>query len=557
MIGTAHQREMELRKFYPVWEEDTQWTWFLKNSRRFPERVFLLDENQRISYQVMLRLIMRVSGGLYACSVRPKMMAAVDMANRKELIASVFALSRLGCTAVMVNSRLSDAERDYVLKKSDAVVLLTDRKSAGRPVQEDRIFLQVLVAKEESDRTDLVIGWDEMLALSEEVPEELLIRLEEENHNPDRTTMLMFTSGSMSHPKGVMLTDSMLLRSAFATANTRHMEIGRRIYLPIPLFHAMAYVEGMLAAVTVGGSIVLSDRKTTPKEHLMRMQQYAVNDIVCISSIMIRMMTAVSGESMDFPAMHAAYWAGSCPQWVWKAAAGFFQISDCGNGYGMTECGSTSHIMTSFDFPDRVSACHGKLKQAGTAAFPEGTETILSVKIVPEGGRGECLPGEEGEILFKGIAVTKGYYKEPEATAGLFDADGWMHTGDLGMVDEEGYLTFLGRKDEQFKVNGENVSPAFVGNVLLQHSNVRYAEVVGIPHERCGEAGAAFVEFYEDREDAVLQLQEYIRQNLARFQQPAWIFPMHSSEWPKTSTGKVVKRVLKKMAADYLMNNGK
>lgn len=560
MIGTVQQREAELAALYPTWEKHTQWTWFLNNSRRFSCQVFLIDGDQKITYGEMVNLILRISGGLYAGGVRPGMMAAVDMANRKELIASVFALSRLGCTAVMVNPRLSDTERVYVLRKSDAAVLLTDRSfdrfrpSESDVSQKEEVFLQILSAGKESGGTESVISWNQLLVYPDKVPVRFSFGPEEESCSSQRTSMIMFTSGSTSHPKGVMLTDDMLLRSAFATANTRHMEIGRRIYLPIPLFHAMAYVEGMLAAVMVGGSIVISERRTTMKEHIRRMQRYHVNDIVCISSVMIRMMTEVSGQTMDFPSMHAAYWAGVCPEWVWEAARSFFQITDCGNGYGMTECGSTSHIMWGTDAKEKAAHCHGKLKHAGIAALPEGGGTILSVKIVRKDGKGECRPGETGEILLRGVSVTKGYYKEPVETAKLFDQDGWMHSGDLGMVDEEGCLTFLGRKDEQFKVNGENVSPEFVGNILMQHENVRYAEVVGIPHERCGEVGAAFVEFYENRKDAVSQLQEYSRKKLARFQQPAWIFPISAREWPKTSTGKVVRKTLKEMAVNQLRN---
>ena len=554
MIGTARQREIELARIYPAWENDTQWTWFCKNSRRFSERIFLIDENQSSTYKDILELVKNVSAGLYGCGVRPGMMAAVDMDNRKELIASVFALSRLGCTAVMVNSKLSHEEREYILKKSDAEVLITDRPYMGS-MEPEKELMQILVTGEEDDGGGKAIHWRQMLALSAETPDRILTVLEDTYHDPERTSMLMFTSGSASHPKGVMITDNMLLRSAFATANTRHMEVGRRIYLPIPLFHAMAYVEGMLAAAMVGGSIIISERKTTPEEHLIRMQRYEVNDIVCISSIMIRMMLAALGQSMDFPAMHAAYWAGVCPEWVWKRAREFFHITDCGNGYGMTECGSTSHVLRGTDCKGEISHCHGKLKYAGIAAVPEGTGTILSVRIWAEDGTRECGPGEKGEILLRGISVTKGYYKEPEATAKLFDQDGWMHSGDLGMLDEDGYLTFLGRKDEQFKVNGENVSPEFVGDVLMQHKNVRYAEIVGIPHESCGEAGVAFVEFYDNREEAIPEIQEYIRQKLARFQQPAWIFSINASEWPKTSTGKIVKRALKKMAGVRLKNN--
>lgn len=547
MIGTAHQQEQELESLYPVWHEESQWSWFEKNSRRFSERVFLVDGENSCTYQEIRKLAEQVSRGLYTLGVRPGEMAAVDMANRRELVASVFALSRLGCTAVLVNSRISEAERGYVLRKSDVTVLITDRPYRG-DLRPEKRFLQILIGEGEPLPEGRQIGWQQLLSEYDAKTEEKISAIEEECRNPERTSMILFTSGSTSCPKGVMLTDNMLLRSAFATANTRHMEIGRRIYLPIPLFHAMGYVEGMLAAAMVGGSIVISKEKYKPKEQLLRMQEYEVNDIVCISSVMIRMMTAAAGRSMEFPHMHAAYWAGACPEWVWEAARRFFSITDCGNGYGMTECGSTSHIMSGCDPEEKVPCCHGKVKSAGIAAYPEGGGQILSVKILAEDGISECAPGEAGEILLKGIAVTKGYYKEAEATARLIDREGWMHTGDMGMVDTEGYLTFLGRMDDQFKVNGENVSPKFVEDVLLKCGNVRYAEVVGIPHGRCGEAGAAFVELYEDKPGAVSEIQEYMKRKLARFQQPEWILPMKASKWPRTSTGKISKKELKMIA---------
>ncbi len=542
MIGTAHEREQDLFELYPVWKNDTQWAWFRKNCERFADRVFLIDEEKSYTYGDMLELTGRVSKGFYACGIRPGTAAAVSLTNRKELVASVFALSRLGCMTVMVNTKIADSERDYILKKTDTEFLITERPSMWTK--------QILVTEDEKQDSEQGVRWRQMLERSVNVPEETLEEVEHKTRDPERTSTIIFTSGSTSRPKGVMLTDNMLLRSSFATANTRHMEIGRRIYVPIPFYHAMGYVEAMLTAVMVGGSVVISRKKYTPREHLLRMQKYEVNDIVCISSVMIRMMMLPMLHNMQFPNMHAAYWAGACPAWVWEKARSIFDIQDCGNGYGMTECGSTSNVIGSCDPREYAPICHGKIKTAGTAAYPEGSGSILSMKIVSDDGRTECAPGECGEILMKGIAVAKGYYNDPEATARLINADGWMHSGDLGKIDEEGYLTFLGRKDDMFKVNGENVSPKYVEDVLLQHENVRYAEVVGIPHETCGEAGAAFIEFFEEYDDAVSELQEYIKEKLAGFQQPYTIFSMQPAEWPKTVTGKVSKMELKKMALD-------
>lgn len=534
MVGTALEREADLQRLYPVWENDTQWTWFEKNSKRFSEQIFLIDEDQSYTYREIRIFTWKVSAGFYKLGIYPGMHVAVNLSNRKELIASVFALSRLGCTAVMVNPKITDLEREYVLKKADVKFLITEKR--------------IIEIEEGKFKENKELTWQELLKNSDFVDEEELAEIEQSQRNPERTSMIIFTSGSTSEPKGVQLTDNMLLRSAFATVSTRHMEIGRRIYLPIPLIHAMAYVEAMLPALTIGGSIVISRKKLTAKEHFRRMQKYKVNDIVCISSIMIRMMMAPERCNQKFPHMHAAYWAGECPVWVWEQVKDTFGIQDCGNGYGMTECGSTSNIMGPCDPNDQVPFCHGKIKQAGVAAVPRGSNRILSMKIVKDDGKTECEPGECGEILMKGISITKGYYQDDEATKKLLDVDGWLHSGDLGKIDVNGYLTFLGRKDDMFKVNGENVSPKYVENVLLKNSNVRYAEVVGIPHESCGQAGIAFIEFYEEQTSSVSELHQYAKKHLARFQQPCQIISMSARDWPKTSSGKVSKMELKKMA---------
>ena len=324
MIGTAQERERELSILYPVWENDTQWKWFRKNCERFADRVFLLDGEESYTYRDMLKLTARVSKGFYACGIQPGMAAAVNLTNRKELIASVFALSRLGCTAVMVNTKIADAERDYILEKADAKFLITEKPSM--------FCRQIVVTQDESQHLPRGIFWSGMLDCSVSVTEGELVELEKKYSDPNRTSTIIFTSGSTSRPKGVMLTDSMLLRSAFASAYTRHMETGRRLYVPIPLYHAMGYVEAMLTTVMVGGSMVISGKKHTPHEHLLRIREYEVNDIVCISSVMIRMMTILDDQNMQFPSMHAAYWAGLCPAWVWEKVCRVFGIKDCGNG---------------------------------------------------------------------------------------------------------------------------------------------------------------------------------------------------------------------------------
>ncbi len=553
MVGTAKEREVELKVLYPTWDSFTLWTYFEKNCRRFYAREFVVDGDKIYTYGSVLEQAERAARGLQAFGLRKGSRVAVKLKNRVEYVAVIFALAKIGCIRISINTGIRQEEQSYLLQYADAEFLISEevvRVWKDKHAPTGRVLVAELGAPQRAP-----LPWEDLLtlALADSVEEET----ESENAHPSPSEVceLMFTSGSTSRPKGVMLTHDMVLRSAFATANTRHMETGRRICLPIPLFHAMAYVEGLLAALTVGGCVLLSRIKFDVQDTLERMIRYRANDIVCVSSVMVRLLTQGRRPDEGFPDMHAAYWAASCPDWVWGKAGAFFGIRDIGTGYGMTECGSTSNLFVGTEIPDGyIGKCHGCLKHAGVAAVPEGTDRLLELEIRNMATGKRCSPGEVGEIVFRGITVTPGYYKDPEATAKALDRDGWFHSQDLGVMDGKGYLTFLGRNDDMYKVNGENVSPWYIEEIIGRQKNVKQVEVVGIPHACCGQVGVAFVEVYRRSRKSENELVRFCKENLARFQQPAYIFLMNGEDWPKTGSGKISKGKLRKLAIEEIQN---
>ena len=178
---------------------------------------------------------------------------------------------------------------------------------------------------------------------------------------------IMYTSGSTSFPKGVMLTQDMMLRSSFGTCRSRRMEVGRRILVPIPLYHIFGYNEGMLAAMWVGGSIVLCDRKAEGSYILELLRTSQANDIISVPLIIMRILEALGDTTANLPDMHAGYWASTCPDWIWDRAKEAFGITDVTTGYGMTECGSTTTLFSPGCESRDLMRYQGYLKDCGCA----------------------------------------------------------------------------------------------------------------------------------------------------------------------------------------------
>lgn len=538
MKGTKEERLKALDELYPVWEEETLWTHFVKSVDRWGEREFLICGENHYTYNEIKKRADKVAKGLYAMGMRPGDHAAVFLHNSSRYLCLMLALAKMGVVKIPVNMGLGEDEKFYVLKQSEANWAI----GIKLPAVEKREDLKQVRLINTND------SWDDIFKAGESIPDETIEAIEEQYRDPKGVCDILYTSGSTSFPKGVMLTHEMLLRSSYATCRTRLMEEGRRLFIPIPFYHIFAYNEGILPMMYVGGTIIISEHKFEPLEALELMKKYEANDIICVSFVMIQILSEGKPKPEDFPHMHAAYWASTCPEWVWDAGRKAFGITDVTTGYGMTECGSTSTLMSPVDPADGVKHYVGRLKDGGAAGKKEYGGHLIQLKICDLDTGEEVGTGKQGEILCRGLTVTPGYYKNEEANKKSFTEDGWFHTGDLGCFNEDGYLSFQGRKSDTYKINGENVSPQYVDIIIGQCPDVEQVEVVGIDSERYGEMGVAFIDAGEADEEKKERIKAYCRQKLARFQVPKYYVFESNENWPRTSTGKVQKRKLRERA---------
>ncbi|MDO4268241.1 MAG: class I adenylate-forming enzyme family protein [Eubacteriales bacterium] len=509
MKGFMKDRLEELNRLYPVWEKKTIWDFFEATGKRFPNRVFIGMENrENVTYRETAERALYAAEGLSAMGVRPGDHVAVQMDNSVEQITLFLALSALGAVKIPVNPALSAGELEYVLNQSESRFCLRE------PVYGDKPF-------------------------------------HPEKGDSGSISDIIYTSGSTNAPKGVMLTHDMLMRSAWSSCLNRGFESGRKILVPIPLFHVYGYVEGLLTAILTGGAVYLRGGKFTAEPVARYIKESGVNDILSVPAQMMALIRFLKDNPEKFPELHSVYCSASvCPAWVWPGIRSVFGVEDVITGYGMTEVSGASMQTAPGDGDEILNTRAGRLLPGGAGGLPELGGRQIQYRVVDRDTGTDCPAGRAGELWCRGPVVTCGYYNRPEENRRAFTEDGWFKTGDCGWFDEAGYLAMEGRLDDMYKINGENVSPKFLEDVLGGCPQIHSVEVVGTPDEKHGQVGAAFIQLKSDSAENRLAAEAYARERLAKFQVPKYFIYMKAEDWPRTSTGKVQKFRLKELAAE-------
>lgn len=568
MKGLIEDRLADLGRLYPIWEKKTIWKFFETTARRFPGQEFIgTDGRESYSYDRARNMVLRVAKGLLAAGVKPGDHVAMQIENCPEQIFVALAVNAVRAVKIPVNTSLAARELEFVLSQSESRYLITGcrsvlgREEAGEDGERQavsdskKVSLEQVIMLEGGSclGTDvLVTEWEAFLEAGEgqSLPDN------DQEVYADEVCDIIYTSGSTRAPKGVMLTHDMLMRSAFASCINRGFETGRRIFVPLPMFHVYGYVEGLLAAVLVGGTVLLHPGKFLAEPVLDYMKRSRANDILSVPAQMIALVRYLQEHPGSLPELHAVYCSASvCPAWVWPGIRQALGVSDVITGYGMTEvCGAS--MQTAPDDSDEILKTRvGKLLPGGCSGLPEFGGCQLEYRVVDTRTGAVCAKGETGELWCRGLVVTAGYYNRPEANRRVFTEDGWFRTGDCGYFDGAGYLVMAGRVDDMYKINGENVSPKFLEDVLGNCPEICHVEVVGVPHEKHGYVGAAFIQLKEDSPENRRRAECYSQEHLARFQVPRYFIYLTAPDWPRTSTGKVQKFRLVQMA-EAVKSNG-
>jgi long-chain acyl-CoA synthetase len=477
-----------------------------------PERVAVKLDDFALTYGLLEQATMRVAGMLAQRSIRAGDRVAVMLPNVPHFVVGYYGILRAGAVVVPLNVLNKRREVEYYLRDSGAKLLLVwhDFAQEAAPAAAEVGCECVSVVPGEFEQTLFTI---------DPVPDLAQRALSD-------TAVLLYTSGTTGTPKGAELTHENLLRNCQASRNLFDLGPGAVVLGALPLFHSFGQTCAMNTCMLAGGTLTLLPR-FDPVRALEIIQRDAVAVFEGVPTMYGAMLNVPDRERFDTSTLRCCASGGAAlPVELMR---GFERAFTCQilEGYGLSE---TSPV-ASFNHPDRE-------RKPGSIGTPiAGVE----MKVVDDHDA-ELPPGEVGEIVIRGHNVMKGYWHRPEASAEAMRG-GWLHTGDLARVDEDGYFFIVDRKKDLIIRNGFNVYPREIEEVLYEHPAVREAAVVGIPDPEYGEEIAAAVSLKDGVSASPDELRDYVKDQLAAYKYPRKIWIV--DDLPKGPTGKILKRELK------------
>jgi fatty-acyl-CoA synthase len=505
----------------------------------------LVTPTARLTFREQHRAVRRAAKAMHALGVGRGDFVGILMGNNETWVTLFYAAAMIGAVTVPVNTRFKSAELAFCLAQADVKALFiadrflnidflsflravepaVDRALPGEALP---LLRHVIVAGQDIPRAGR--SFDDFLALGSDVSDAALDALAKEVR-PNDLLLIQFTSGTTAYPKAVMLTHDNMLRNAWAVGLRLGIRPDDRYFNCRPFFHVAGTTLSLLVSLIAGACLV-----TLPTFEAGAALGMLADERCTLTSGNDTLFQLMLGHpSFDPARLHLrGGWAAAGPETI-RNIMEKMGARDLCVAYGLSEA-SPNVVLN--DFNDPV-----ELRIAGLAKPHDGVEVRITQRET-----GAVLPaGETGEIEVRGWNVMRGYYKNPEETAKTFTPDGWLRTGDVGVLTADGRLRMVGRTKDVFRVGGENVAPAEVEEVLLAHPAVATAQVVGVPDARLGEVGAAFFTLKADATEA--ELIEFLKRQCANFRVPRYLAIVENFDAiGMTASGKVQKNKLREHA---------
>ncbi|RID82885.1 AMP-binding protein [Peribacillus asahii] len=525
------------------------------------EAVVYHDLGLRYTYREFEKLCREVARGFMSLGIEQGDHMAIWATNKPEWLISQFSTAKMGGVLVTVNTNYRRSELEYLLQQSDAttIILMEEyrghsfietlyevvpelRESKPGQLQSKRLpkLKNVIVLGE--NRYPGTYSWDDVLKGKADVTEEMLDE-RMSNQSPSDVINMQYTSGTTGFPKGVMLTHSNLVNNGVNIAACMKLTNEDRLCIPVPFFHCFGCVLGTMACVSVGATMVPLE-EFNPSDVLRTVAAEKCTALHGVPTMFIAELNLDDFDSYDVSTLRTGIMAGSnCPIEVMKNVVEKLGMSEITITYGQTES-SPGITMTRTDDPIEL-----RVSSVGRA-LPN-----VEVKIVDPITGEEVPSGEQGELCTRGYHVMKGYYKNPEATQEAIDHEGWLHTGDLAVMDENGYCKITGRLKDMIIRGGENVYPREVEEFLYQHPAILDVQVVGVPDKKYGEAVMAWIILKEGETLTEEEVKEYCKGQISHFKIPRYV--QFTKQYPMTASGKIQKFKLKEQSLDVISESTK
>ena len=495
---------------------------------RFGERAALVvrEQGYRATYGEIWEQVDRAARGLLARGVEKGDRVGIWAPNRYEWYVTQFATARIGAILVTINPAYKTAELEYALNKAGVGVLV---HSAGFRQADYRAMLADVRQRCPELREAICFedGWEDLLAAGDGMGPNRLAARESDLH-PSDPINVQYTSGTTGFPKGATLSHLNILNNGYFNALTLRYDEHDRVCVPVPFYHCFGMVIGNLACVTQGACVVVPGESFEPLAVLEAVEAERCTSLYGVPTMFIAILAEPRFAEFDLSSLRTGVMAGApCPVETMEKVRTSMHMDEVTIACGMTE---TSPVSTQTTVDDPVE------KRVSTVgrAHPH-----VELKIVDPVTGEIVLRGVPGEQCTRGYSVMLGYWGDEEATKAAIDADGWLHTGDLAVMDEEGYLSIVGRIKDMVIRGGENIYPREIEEFLIGLPAVVEAYVIGVPSARYGEELMAWIKLAPGARASGEELTQTCRGKIATFKIPRyWKFV---DEFPMTVTGKVQK----------------
>jgi fatty-acyl-CoA synthase len=516
------------------------------------EAVVYVDRDFRLTYREFGALVDTVAKGLMALGVKKGEKVAVWANNVPYWVTLQFATAKIGAIMLTVNTHYRSHEVKYLLENSETenlfiignyrdhdylstvYELIPELKTQERGQLRTNKFpklKRLFYMGHEKHRGMYSIP--ELQAMAAMVTDEQYAARQAEL-DPHDVVNMQYTSGTTGFPKGVQLTHYNIANNGYWIGQNQEFKPGERLCLPVPLFHCFGCVLGVLACVNHGVTMVILE-DYVPLDVMAAIDQEKCTALYGVPTMYIAILDHPLFARFDYSSLRSGIMAGSpCPVEVMKRVMDKMNMKEITICYGLTE---SSPVMSQTKIGDSIR----QMTETVGQAMPE-----VEIRIVnPETGK-PSANGEQGEICCRGYNVMIGYYNNPKATEAAIDADGWLHSGDLGVMDDDGYLTITGRLKDMIIRGGENVYPREIEEFLYAMDGILDVQVAGVPSQKFGEEVGAFIILKEGAAMEPEDVIDYCRGKIARYKTPRYVTFMKT--YPMTASGKIQKYKLRELA---------
>ena len=510
---------------------------------RHPSRDCIVDvyADVSFSYERFYNRMLRLASAFIRKGYRKGDRIGIWSTNRWEWLVVQWACHHLGLVLVNINPAYRQSELNYVLEKTGVKMVF----AARRFKDSDYRTMLTEAAKQRGINLQRVIYFgspDWYDAMHGEIDD--LSDYTADLH-PDDPVNIQFTSGTTGFPKGATLTHRNILNNGFFIGELLEYDENDRVCTPVPFFHCFGMVIGTIATFSHGACMIIPAPSFKPRETLKAVQAAKATSLYGVPTMFLKALDEAEdhveyGSPYKLSTLRTGVMAGaSCPSTTMRDVMDTFNMRGISICYGMTELSPVSFQTRQDDPLDKRVNTVGQI-------MPH-----LEAKLVDE-ATGEIVPfGEQGEIMVRGYGVMKGYWAHPEKTAEAIDSDGWMRTGDLGVFDEEGYLSVTGRLKDMLIRGGENIYPREVEEFLFTHPDILDAQVIGVPDDKYGEEIMAWIILKSGVENITAEdIAEFGQGKISRQKLPRYVHIVDS--YPMTASGKVRKVELREAAPKIL-----